>query len=258
MEIDRWIPYYEAICSDLKLDVGRDMEASRLLADLLKENRKITSRDSVMQNIGLLISGRSVYIFGAGPDLEEELEQALIEKADEWTSTDRNDVLIAADGATSALMARSIRPDLIVSDLDGDLEDQLACLGSGSIMFVHAHGDNMLRIRDAVPRLFGKVVGTTQLDPMRGAFLDNFGGFSDGDRSAFIAEHFGASQIILLGFDFKEVGDKITGGGTRVALTAEQELFKFRKMTWAFALLGLITRPQVRSFSQSLPLFTDL
>ncbi|MDG6226055.1 MAG: DUF115 domain-containing protein [Candidatus Thermoplasmatota archaeon] len=255
MEIDRWIPYYEAICSDLKLDVNRDMEASRLLADMLKDNRKVIPRDSVMDEVGPLVSGRSAYIFGAGPDLEEELEQALIEKADEWASPSKNDVLIAADGATSALMARSIRPDLIVSDLDGDLEDQLACLGSGSIMFVHAHGDNMLRIREAVPRLFGKVVGTTQLDPMRGAFLYNFGGFSDGDRSAFIAEHFGASQIILLGFNFNEVGDKISGGGSRSPLTPDQERLKFRKMTWAFALLGLITRPQVRSFSQNLPLF---
>jgi uncharacterized Rossmann fold enzyme len=30
----------------------------------------------------------------------------------------------------------------------------------------------------------------------------NFGGFTDGDRSVFLAEEFGAKEIVLLGMDF--------------------------------------------------------
>jgi hypothetical protein len=30
----------------------------------------------------------------------------------------------------------------------------------------------------------------------------NFGGFTDGDRSVFLAEEFGAKEIILIGMDF--------------------------------------------------------
>jgi len=35
----------------------------------------------------------------------------------------------------------------------------------------------------------------------------NFGGFTDGDRCVFLAEEFGASEIILVGMDFgREIG----------------------------------------------------
>jgi uncharacterized Rossmann fold enzyme len=125
-------------------------------------------------------------------------------------------------------------------------------------MFVHAHGDNMNMLLTAVPRLHGMVVGTTQADPTVAGGLDNFGGFSDGDRAAFLAQHFGAQKIILLGFDFNEVGDKIGTGGTRRPLSSDEERLKFRKMAWAYALLGLITRPQVRAFSETVPLFQGM
>jgi uncharacterized Rossmann fold enzyme len=121
-------------------------------------------------------------------------------------------------------------------------------------MLVHAHGDNLEAIKENVPDLKGAVLGTTQTDPASGGNLDNFGGFTDGDRAAFVAQHFGAVRIVLLGFDFNEIGDKIGTGGERQALSPEQERWKFRKMAWAFALLGLLTRPQVVSFSQTYPM----
>ena len=48
------------------------------------------------------------------------------------------------------------------------------------------------------------VIGTTQTKKF--GKLENFGGFTDGDRCVFLAEYFDASKIILIGMDF---GQKI-------------------------------------------------
>lgn len=113
-------------------------------------------------------------------------------------------VLIAADGATSAV--RKYRtPDVIVTDLDGDVEDQLDAWRKGAWMVVHGHGDNIPKLKQVVPKLTERVLGTIQVD--KPAQLTNFGGFTDGDRAAFMAHHLGASKIYLAGMDLgEEVG----------------------------------------------------
>jgi len=254
MEIEGWLPYYDEICADLGIDSERDAHSARVLARLLRENGAIDDRSETLVEVQARIGGRTVYVVGAGPDLEEELDRALVELDDSWSRPTRDEAILAADGATSALLARGIVPDLIVTDLDGSVRDQRSALERGAIMFVHAHADNLGSISEHVPGLKGAVIGTTQTDPASGGDLDNFGGFTDGDRAAFIAQHFGATRIVLMGFDFNEVGEKILQGGERLPLTPDEERWKFRKMTWAFALLGLITRPQVESFSQTFPL----
>lgn len=254
MEIDRWLPYYNEICTDLGIDREGDLHSARVLSKMLRENGSIGTRAAVLSYTEERIAGRTVYVMGAGPDLEEELDRAMLEFDDIWKGPNREDVIISADGATSVLLSREIVPDIIVTDLDGSVRDQVLCLERGSAMFLHAHSDNLEAIKEHVPSLKGPVIGTTQADPALAGNLDNFGGFSDGDRAAFIAQHFGAAQIILMGFDFNEIGEKISQGGQRRPLSPEEEKWKFRKMSWAFALLGLITRPQVRSFSQNYPL----
>jgi hypothetical protein len=225
-----------------------------MLSRMLSENGHIMDRTASIAEAMKRISGKAVYVFGAGPDLEEELDRAISENPG-WTKGKRDDALIAADGACSMLLLRDLVPDIIVTDLDGSFEDQQTCLDRGSVMFLHAHGDNINVLLTSVKRLRGMVVGTTQADPTVSGGLDNFGGFSDGDRSAFLAQHFGALKIILIGFDFNEVGDKIGSGGERRPLSANEEKLKFKKMAWAYALLGLITRPQVQSYSDTFPLF---
>jgi uncharacterized Rossmann fold enzyme len=255
-EIDIWLPYYAEICADLSIDERMDRESAKMLSRMIFDNKRIEPREGALSEAARRITGRPAYVFGAGPDLEEELDRATSENPT-WGGK-RTDVLIAADGSTSTLLSRGLVPDVIVTDLDGSLEDQISCLDKGSVMFVHAHGDNINMLLTSVPRLRGLVVGTTQADPTVAGGLDNFGGFSDGDRAAFLAQHFGATRIVLLGFDFNEVGDKIGLGGARRPLSAEEEKLKFKKMAWAYALLGLITKPQVRSFSETYPLFTGL
>jgi hypothetical protein len=72
---------------------------------------------------------------------------------------------------------------------------------NGAIIIIHVHGDNAREIKKFVP-LFDNVLGTTQSRPLENVY--NFGGFTDGDRAFFLAEHFNAREIILIGFDFDE------------------------------------------------------
>ena len=65
-------------------------------------------------------------------------------------------------------------------------------------MLVHAHGDNSEKIHFV--KNFKNCIGTTQTKPV--GKIHNFGGFTDGDRSVFLANHFKAKKIILLGMDF--------------------------------------------------------
>jgi hypothetical protein len=111
-----------------------------------------------------------------------------------------NKVLIAADGATSAVL-RYRTPDIMVTDLDGNVKDQLKEWGLGSWMVVHAHGDNIAQVRKIAPLLKSNVIGTTQVKPFGKLF--NFGGFTDGDRAAFLAHELGASKIYLAGMDLR-------------------------------------------------------
>jgi uncharacterized Rossmann fold enzyme len=253
MEPIYWLPYYDAIAKDLGIDAEKDTIAARMLADGLKKNGKIHPRDEVLMELERTIEGKDVLVFGAGPDLEMELDKLVEVKrtGGRWKiPSTAEDVIIAADGATSTIMSRGLVPHIIVTDLDGGTEDQIHCLSRGSIMLVHGHGDNMKTISNIVPRLFGSVLGTTQVDPSEGGGLDNFGGFTDGDRAAFTAQHFGARSIMLLGFNFNEVGPKITDGGIRISDVDPMESeFKFKKLAWANILLGLISNPQVQLFS---------
>ncbi|MGA1872937.1 MAG: 6-hydroxymethylpterin diphosphokinase MptE-like protein [Thermoplasmatota archaeon] len=253
METIYWLPYYKEIIRDLEIDPGSDIFASNVLSDLLSKNHRIHDRNEVIMELERSLEGRDVYIFGAGPDLEIELDRLVEEKRSRgrWTgSSTGNDILIAADGATSVLMSRSLIPQVIVTDLDGGVEDQLRCLSRGSVIVVHAHGDNIQALRDIVPRMFGSILGTTQADPGEAGGLDNFGGFTDGDRAAFLAQHFMARSITLLGFNFSEMGPKIGDGGMRMeSMDPEENEFKFKKLAWANLLLGLISNPQVQLYS---------
>lgn len=253
MESLYWLPYYNAIAKDLGIDPEQDAVSSRMLADVLKDNDRVHDRGDVLMELERTIEGRDVFILGAGPDLEMELDRLVEEKRSngKWkVPSTGSDVLITADGATSILMSRGLIPHVIVTDLDGGVEDQIQCLSRGSIMIFHSHADNMQKISKIGPRLFGSVLGTTQIDPLQGGGLDNFGGFTDGDRAAFTAQHFMARSIMVLGFNFNEVGPKIGDGGSRMAeMDPGETEFKFKKLAWASILLGLISNPPVQLFS---------
>ena len=190
-----WRPWYEKIVCRLSLDKKADEGAARVLNDLLP--------DLSAQRLMDLIRGRECVVFGAGPSLDVDLEK--LERAGYLGK-----VLIAADGAATAVL-RYRAPDVITTDLDGAIEDQLGAWRQGSWLVIHAHGDNITRVRKIFPKLNERVIGTTQVEPF--GKLYNFGGFTDGDRAAFMAHELWARKIYLAGMDLgteigKHSGDK--------------------------------------------------
>lgn len=193
-----WNPWYSRIVGRLGIDQKADTNAAKVLDDVLSEPN--------IAELTKLISSRDCVVLGAGPSLDEDLGK--LERRS-WM----NKSLISADGATSALL-KYRPPDIIVTDLDGNVADQLNAWNRGSWLVLHAHGDNLDQIQKVAPRIDRRVVGTTQVEPFGKLF--NFGGFTDGDRAAFMAHELGASRIYLAGMDLgakigRHSGDKDIG-----------------------------------------------
>ncbi len=190
MRWKEWKPFYDEIVRVMGFNSKEDREASFILRELLIENQNYIDAETLKR----VIKG-NVYIFGAAPSLEDALKCYNFEEG----------TFIAADGATSALLEYGLTPHIIVTDLDGRFEDIKEANELGAFVVVHAHGDNIEKLRALVPRL-KNVLGTCQTEPLD--IIYNFGGFTDGDRAAFLAEALGAKEIYLIGFDFGEIVGK--------------------------------------------------
>ena len=181
MPVIGWKKKYLEILKEFNYSEKKDLESARRLNLLLKE--------FPIKKLQQIIEDKSVFVIGAGPSLSSSL----------ITLKKFKDVpTIVADGAVTALIQQNIIPDVVVTDLDGDLKS-LKKIGKKNVIFVvHAHGDNIERL-DNISH-FKKCIGSTQTKPFGKIF--NFGGFTDGDRSVFLADYFNAKKIILLGMDF--------------------------------------------------------
>lgn len=224
MDYKDWKSTYEKIVSDFNYSVETDEKAADTLDKLLQEKKNLFPISTLKD----LINNREIMIFGAGPSLEESIlkhKKKLIYK-----------LKIAADGTTTALLKNNIRPDIIVTDFDGKVSDQLKANSEGSIAIIHAHGDNINKIKKYVPKLEGKILGTTQINPEPYGFLHNFGGFTDGDRAVYLADHFHAKKIYLMGFDFN---GKI--GEYSFAENKDKKL-KLKKLKWCKYLINVLNK----------------
>lgn len=205
MDYEEWDVYYRQILADFRYSREEDERAARILDAILGGDRMDP------EELRPVISGKEVTIAGNALTLGEEL-------------TDLRRPLVAADEATTVLRREGIRPDVIVTDLDGKVEDQVAANEEGAVVVVHAHGDNIDAVQKWGPLFHGRVVGSTQSRPYGRIY--NFGGFTDGDRAAFLADHFGATGLLLRGFDFENPSPK----------DADPETKK-RKLDWAYILI---------------------
>ena len=181
MEWRQWKPIYEKILKDFGFNRQKDEEAAKLAAEIAKSN--VTPK-----KLEGIIHGKVVSICGAGKNLEEEMGKI-------------EGIVIAADEATTSLLKHGIIPHIITTDLDGNIEDLIKANKEGSIVIIHAHGDNMEALKSWLPFFKGKILLTTQSKPFDAVY--NFGGFTDGDRAYCIAKHFNAKKIKLIGFDFE-------------------------------------------------------
>jgi len=188
MQFESWEPLYLAILEDFGFSRRSDEEAAELLRALLQ------GRENSLLAAEALLSGRRAVICGNAPCLARELEEMERGQADDA-------VFLAADGATVSLLEHGILPAIVVTDLDGPFPAILKANKLGSISVVHAHGDNLEALKRFVP-LLDRVIGTVQCRPPEGLY--NFGGFTDGDRAAFLAREMGAASFDLVGFDFND------------------------------------------------------
>jgi uncharacterized Rossmann fold enzyme len=202
MRFSDWEPHYTAILEYFGFEREADEAAARLLADL-------ADRDDVGL-LEALIRGRMVTVCGNAPSLPEELDRI-------------EGTVLAADAAAEVLADHGIRPDAVFTDLDGATDVFIDLSEQGTVMVVHAHGDNLPLLRHWVPRFPGPLVATTQAAPL--LHVHNFGGFTDGDRAVFAADELGAARIRIIGFD---LADK------------NVDPLKRGKLYWAGELLRLI------------------
>jgi len=218
-----WKPFYEKIVNDLDLNFKEDKDAAYLLDSILK-NKQIM-KTKTLEN---LIKNKEVVVFGAGSSLKKSINnnRKKIDKS----------IKIAADGVTSALIENNIQPDIIVTDLDGCVPDQIKANSKGSIILIHAHGDNIASLKEHVGKFKGRMIGTTQTNPSDFENLHNFGGFTDGDRAIFLAEHFKAKKIFLIGFVFDGKIGKYSFSENK------DTQMKFKKLKWCETLIHTIIK----------------
>lgn len=205
MQFSTWEPIYQSILQDFGFSSDRDEEAAELLAEILRD------REPMLQVAKAIVIGHRVVVCGNAPNLDKELKEL----------QERDAIFLAADGATAVLLEHNIVPDIVVTDLDGPFPAILKANGMGSVVVVHAHGDNLDALNRYAPML-QRIIGTVQCRPLPG--LHNFGGFTDGDRCVFLAKELGAASIELAGFDFED--ESVTPR-------------KKRKLEWAKKLIEL-------------------
>lgn len=216
MEYAEWAPEYGRIQKAFGFPFDRERAAADRLRALLPES----ARGNPLPRVLRRVRGRAAVVVGLAPRAGAPPV---------WRLPDRPAIL-AADGAVARCLDAGLVPDLLVTDLDGPVPSEIAANARGSLAVVHAHGDNTAAVEEWVPQFTGELAGSWAGPPEDG--LLNVGGFTDGDRAAFLAAHAGASRVLLWGFDFDRVDE---------TAPSERER-KRQKLRWAAELLRLLAR----------------
>jgi uncharacterized Rossmann fold enzyme len=215
MRFETWESVYEAILADFGFDRTADERVRDVLAGLAEP----------FDLARLDVADETVVIAGAGPSLETDLDAL----SDAVLS---NGAVFAASTAADRLAEAGVEVDCMVTDLDKNSETARSLTERGTPVAVHAHGDNESLVRDVVPTLdTANVFATTQAAPRRP--VRNVGGFTDGDRAAFLADHCGARRLAFVGWDFDD--DSVDPP-------------KRRKLAWAERLLYWLERRRGERF----------
>jgi len=242
-----WLEKYAEIAKFMGYEIARDRRATKIFAEMLKAR----GIEPPLNELRELLSGRPAMIFGAGPSLDDKLDGLL----QVFPNFYEKFTLIAADGATQALVERGRIPHIIVTDLDGDIGSLLFSAERGSLVVLHAHGDNMERVTRYIEEIISAtklIIGTTQVEPVPP--LQNFGGFTDGDRGVFMAFNYGAAPMILVGMDF----GKVVGKRSKPWLTRDVSAWgdKLKKLEVAYGLVSWLAvkfNAEICTISEAVP-----
>ena len=189
MKLGEWLRIYSFISSKMGYSKFRD-QISPLIAQLFCLSR--FAHPSILEKS---ISGRDAFVFAAGPSLAKAISLT----ADIIERTNRSDrVIISADPATKILIEHGIYPDVVVTDLDGDIKYISIASRAGAIIMLHAHGDNIDRII-FLSKFLNNVVVSTQVLPIPP--IVNVGGYTDGDRAILLPLRMGAKRVFVFGMD---------------------------------------------------------
>jgi uncharacterized Rossmann fold enzyme len=219
VEYSRWVPYYRRIADEFRFPFEAEESAALELLGLLPPE----AREAPAERLRARLVDREVVVVGLAPEAGAPPLSRL-------PSTPRSPAVVAADGATERCLAAGIVPEIVVTDLDGPVPAEVAANARGSLVLIHAHGDNRPALRTWVPQFPGALAGSWAGAPRTG--LVNFGGFTDGDRGAFLAEASRASRVLLFGFDFHRVTET----------DPVSEARKRSKLRWAERLIGLLAQ----------------
>ena len=180
--ISGWGERYLSILKELNYSEKKDKESAIILDSILKKTDTI-------EKVREIIQGKTVFVIGSGPSLSIAIPK--LKKL-------KKSIKIAADSSLKPLIDNGIIPDIIVTDLDGNEDTIKKISKTKSIFVIHAHGDNIEKLQ--IVKKMKNCIGTTQTNPFNK--VQNFGGFTDGDRGVFLASYFNAKKIILFGMDF--------------------------------------------------------
>ena len=185
MEFATWEPVYEAILREFGYDRAADERARDRLYDLTAPFEDVDAPP---------VEDRMVVVAGDGPSLTEPASLEYARTAE---------VCVAASTAADRLVANDVPVDWVVTDLDKHPASISRFVERGTPVAVHAHGDNLGAVESVVPGVpAGSILPTTQAEP-RGHVV-NTGGFTDGDRAAFLADALGAASLTFVGWDFDD------------------------------------------------------
>jgi uncharacterized Rossmann fold enzyme len=221
MDFRAWAPEYRRIRQEFGFSEEEDERAVEVLRELLRHHPGALSREEAVRLLDHLVRGRRVWVVGpAGQPMP--FRGPLFRRPP--------DVVVAADGATTVCLRHGLIPDIIVTDLDGIIPDEIRACEGGAVVVVQAHGQNMSALRRWLPRFPGRIIGSGPTEPVPPIL--NAGGFTDGDRAVYLAQAFQAQEVVLVGFDFE----------TAVAKGSGSPRLKQKKLFWARELLRTLAK----------------
>ena len=184
MLYSEWKPLYEAILADF----GYDREGDENARDRL---RLLVADDDPLSLADIELTGTVAVCGGAGT-LINELDRVR-----------RADTVVAASNAAEVCVEAGIEVDCVVTDLDKTPRTAIRLSEANRPVAVHAHGDNIAELERFIPEFnIGAVLPTTQAEPI--SPVCNPGGFTDGDRAAFLADAGGADKLVFAGWSFDD------------------------------------------------------
>ncbi len=220
MKLAEWINIYIQITDSLDINRNNDLFSSFILSQYINNKNEIIKT----------YRNKNFYVIGNGPDLKDYLPSI------------SSGVIIVADSALSTFMQNFNRnPDIIVSDLDSNMDLLKYQYDIGTRLIIHSHGDNIDKILKNADYFKGSAIGTTQNIPVKNIY--NFFGFTDGDRSAYLANYLNAKSISLIGFDFNNISLKNYYDGNSI-------IFKKKKLIWAKKLLTILGKERGVNFKE--------